>query len=230
MKRPSAAARQPILIVVEVGTTKTKYYVHRSLLIEHSEFFKKALSGQWKEAQEGVVTVDDVDCSTFDIFVNWMYTQRLPEDDDEWSNGLGRGPRMIGEPILMRVKAMVLGDRILAPVFEREVRHGLIRELVDERGLCYEPIIYAFANLPSEHPILDLMVDVHCCDFVESGDTKTNGELERRHRLPHEFLLRTMFRYARLMKDDSRETQLYACDYHETALKEEKYYCCDSDI
>jgi hypothetical protein len=52
------------MAIVEVGATKTKYHIHRALLITHSEYFKKALSGPWKEAQEGIVTPEDIDCET----------------------------------------------------------------------------------------------------------------------------------------------------------------------
>jgi hypothetical protein len=47
-----------------MSETKKKFYIHRSLLVEHSEYFQKAFNGPWKEAQEGVVTLEDVDCNT----------------------------------------------------------------------------------------------------------------------------------------------------------------------
>ena len=58
----STAVRESVLAVIKVGADKTKYIVHRSLLMKHSEYFRKALTGSWKEAQEGVVTLEDVDC------------------------------------------------------------------------------------------------------------------------------------------------------------------------
>ena len=60
--RYSTAARESALIIVNVSASRIKYTVHRSLLVRHSEYFKKALTGSWKEAQEGVVTLKDVDC------------------------------------------------------------------------------------------------------------------------------------------------------------------------
>lgn len=34
------------------------------LLHEHSEYFKRALNGSWKEAEDKVVCLDDVDCGS----------------------------------------------------------------------------------------------------------------------------------------------------------------------
>ena len=51
-------------VIVEIGRERVKYYVHGPLLAQHSEYFKGALNGSWKEAQEGVVSLEDVDCET----------------------------------------------------------------------------------------------------------------------------------------------------------------------
>lgn len=40
------AAREGIAIV-EVGVSKTRYYVHKSILTRHSEYFERALRGPW---------------------------------------------------------------------------------------------------------------------------------------------------------------------------------------
>jgi hypothetical protein len=38
------------MVVVGVGTSGRKYHIHKALLTEHSEYFKKALNGPWKES------------------------------------------------------------------------------------------------------------------------------------------------------------------------------------
>ena len=52
------------VIAVEVDAERVKHYVHRALLEEHSEYFKRALNGSWKEAEDKTVCLDDVECST----------------------------------------------------------------------------------------------------------------------------------------------------------------------
>lgn len=44
------------MATVLIGPHKTKYLVHKTLLICHSEYFAKALSGPWTEAEERMVT------------------------------------------------------------------------------------------------------------------------------------------------------------------------------
>jgi len=80
-----------------------KHYIHKVLLEEHSEYFQKALNGPWKEAEDKVVILDDVDCHSckyvvtpphcdeladinlVSIFVNWLYTRKLPGLTEAWS-------------------------------------------------------------------------------------------------------------------------------------------------
>jgi hypothetical protein len=50
------------VVTVEVGPERVKHLVHKALLEENSEYFKKALNGPWKEAEDKVLCLDDVDC------------------------------------------------------------------------------------------------------------------------------------------------------------------------
>lgn len=51
-------------MTVEVGASKMKYPIHRLLLEDQSEYFKRALNGPWKESQNGMVPLEDVECGT----------------------------------------------------------------------------------------------------------------------------------------------------------------------
>jgi hypothetical protein len=46
-----------------MGPDRTKHLVHQALLVESSEYFKKALSGRWSESEDGV-ELADVECDT----------------------------------------------------------------------------------------------------------------------------------------------------------------------
>ncbi|KAI2485654.1 BTB domain containing protein [Pyrenophora tritici-repentis] len=217
--RASTAARSSALVIVEVGAEKTKYTVHRSFLTEHSEYFRKALTGSWKEAQEGVVTLEDVDCDGFNIFVDWMYTRKLPRipvkhDDSDDSDDLG-------DSNISMLKALVPGDRILALNFHRAVRDAIIEDLIVN---CpwYKAIIYGFANLPKDHPVLDLMVASHCLDYTDNDDTKENGDFQRRSQLPVDFLIRVMLRYSFMKSQDWSKCILDPCDYHGHVSEEDR--------
>ncbi|KAI4937144.1 uncharacterized protein J4E92_001871 [Alternaria infectoria] len=222
MKRPSEAAQEPVFVIVEVGDTKTRYHVHRSLLVEHSEYFKKALNGPWKEAQDGVVTLEDVECSTFSIFVDWVYSQSLPKKGSEWCDE--ENDMRLANAQLARTKALVFGDRMLSPLFYRMVRDSLIDHLIEQTAY-YEAVSYGFAHLPKDHAILDLFVESHCRVFGDSSDTAGNGELELRASLPHDFLMRVILRYSQIAQSVLPDDDIEPCDYHGHADEEEKKQC-----
>ncbi|KAI4630527.1 hypothetical protein J4E80_001465 [Alternaria sp. BMP 0032] len=226
MKRPSEAAQEPVFVIVEVGDTKTKYHIHRSLLVEHSDYFKKASNGPWKEAQEGVVKLEDVECSTFSIFVDWVYTQTLPKTCLEWCDGKREdySTQMEGKAQLARTKALIFGDRVLSPAFYEATRDSLINHLI-KKSTLYEAVIHGFAHLPKDHAILNLFVEKHCRDYEDADDTVENGELVLRSSLPHDFLMRVMIRYSRFKKEGVPQNDVNPCDYHGHANEEEKKQC-----
>jgi hypothetical protein len=69
--------------------------------------------------------------------------------------------------------------------------------------------VYAFASLPSDSPILQLLVDIHCNYFKEPHARETSGH---ENELPREYLVRIKQRRAGLEKDE--RVILSECDYH----------------
>jgi hypothetical protein len=49
------------VVIVEIGAERKKYCIHKALLVHHSKYFNGALRGSWKEAREGLVTLEDVE-------------------------------------------------------------------------------------------------------------------------------------------------------------------------
>jgi hypothetical protein len=87
--RDVSSAEREGFVAVDVGTRCRRFYVHKALLMEHSEFFKKALQGTWKEATDGIVILEDIKPAIFDIFVGWLHTGEIPEEkDDEESDNV----------------------------------------------------------------------------------------------------------------------------------------------
>jgi hypothetical protein len=48
-------------VIVEIGPERKQYELHKALLIHHSEYFSKAFQGSWKEADEGVIRLSDIE-------------------------------------------------------------------------------------------------------------------------------------------------------------------------
>lgn len=55
----SDAAREGGFVTVIIE--QTEYKVHKLLLAQHSEYFKRALNGSWRESEEGRIPLEDVD-------------------------------------------------------------------------------------------------------------------------------------------------------------------------
>ncbi|KAI5212715.1 hypothetical protein AUEXF2481DRAFT_31217 [Aureobasidium subglaciale EXF-2481] len=67
--------RNPVTLVV--GAKKKSYTLHKDLLIFYSDFFRAALYGSFKEAEEQRVELPEVDEEVFETFQLWLYTRRL---------------------------------------------------------------------------------------------------------------------------------------------------------
>ncbi|KAF2625380.1 hypothetical protein BU25DRAFT_473967 [Macroventuria anomochaeta] len=127
---------------------------------QHSEYFRKALSGPWKEADEGCVRLEDVESGPFNIFVDWLYSEKIAQQDDNPPDEKGARD--------MELEAIALGDRFLAPAFVRALhRHFVDRQFarsVTESNKDLAPpfsvIICAFSKLAKEDPNLDMLVDL----------------------------------------------------------------------
>ena len=167
------------------------------------------------------------------IFVDWVYSQRLPKNDSEWcdeedeeyeEDEEDEEDMRLAKAQLARTKALVFGDRMLSPVFHKTVRDSLVEHII-ERGAYYEAVIYAFVNFPKDHTILDLFVEMHCRTFYNSLDTVKNGELELRASLPHAFLMRVNIRYSQIAELVLPDEELKPCDYHGHADENEKKQC-----
>lgn len=51
-------------ICVLVGPEKKAYNIHEAILTHHSEYFRNALRGPWKEADEGIIPLGGVEIET----------------------------------------------------------------------------------------------------------------------------------------------------------------------
>jgi hypothetical protein len=71
-------------IEVHVGKEESfkKYIVHTGLVTEWSEFFARALNGQWKESDENITTLPEDDQEVFELYLQLIYTNTVPVDED----------------------------------------------------------------------------------------------------------------------------------------------------
>ncbi|KAJ4361299.1 hypothetical protein N0V95_002001 [Ascochyta clinopodiicola] len=215
------AVRDGELVTINVEAGFSEYKVHKKLLVEHLEYFTRE--------PENYISLEDVESDVFDIFIDWLYTQELPQKAIEWVSDEQHpacytelytedthtaGEYFRWEKQLQQTKAYVFGGRFQSPAFQKAVYKTILDELDDLP--FYEAVTWAFANLPAEDPLLQLMVDANCHSFSKESDSPQ--EVEDRKQLPHEFLVRVMLRYGDLVSKHDREP-LDAANYQ---LRDEK--------
>jgi hypothetical protein len=118
---------------------------------------------------------------TVDIFVQWIYTQKL----------MNIGAYACPHFQISHIKAAILGDRFQSSEYTKVVRYELVSVFVksplESSG---EAAIYAFKNLPADDPLLDLLVDTATKHWKLYEDREELEDMEER--LLKAFLFRFM--------------------------------------
>ncbi|KAH4107729.1 hypothetical protein HBI56_169460 [Parastagonospora nodorum] len=199
------------IVTVEIGPDQKKYYVHKALLVHHSEYFKRALRGAWKEAHKDLVTIEDVEPVVFNIFLHWLYTQQIPNslDYEEWDQVMGTKGTSDLEDAMTRVQAYSFGDRFLVPNFRRTMNEAfvdmMVADVLPDPSKVDDLVVWAFENVPSDRPLLQLLVNQFCDDWNNFPVSAT--EIEALKTLPGSFLARVVTRYNQLKNYPNNDIQ-----------------------
>ena len=200
-------------IIVKVGSEGKEYTLHKSLLAHHSGYFRGSLSGNFKETDDGVIPLDDVDTDAFEVFVDWMYKDRLPQCVHRIFrvNGFDAGNEA---QISIRYRAYVLADRLIIPGLKK----ALLKVTFDRYSVGGRPglwlVVYFFNNLPEEDPMLRLLVDGHC---INNGVNvaREGVSIARLEQLPANFLVRVMHKLEDLTHIDKADWVLRLENYEQ---------------
>lgn len=80
------------MAIIIAGPEKTKFTVHKSILLEASPWFRAALNGNFKEAASGRVMMLEDDRGQVEYFVQWLYFG--PANEMTPAHGPGRTARI----------------------------------------------------------------------------------------------------------------------------------------
>ncbi|KAF3033787.1 hypothetical protein E8E11_003628 [Didymella keratinophila] len=202
------------MATVVIGSSQTKYLVHKALIVHHSEYFAKALSGPWIEVEERVITVAGVGEEEFNLFVHWLYTQQISTERHAMKSVVRRpdAPEDHMGMILVLVQAYALGDRILASTFRTKPSWP------DRQVSILPTITYAFTDISNNRNILQFLTDKFCGSYEpEDGD---HDEQDALSELPPTFTARVVRRLACLRDGELRDGR-----YIEHATDEEHKSC-----
>jgi hypothetical protein len=81
---PTKGFRYRGFIEVKVGEGEAQrtFGVHETLIINRSLFFKKAISGSWREAEDREVALPDDEPEVFALYIHYLYTGTLAAKPD----------------------------------------------------------------------------------------------------------------------------------------------------
>ncbi|KAI4641159.1 hypothetical protein J4E93_008037 [Alternaria ventricosa] len=226
------AAAQGEIVTIFIGPEKKRYNIHKDIICHHSEYFRAAFNGRWKESDEGV-TLEDVEVDVFNLFVHWLYAEEIPPHWESLSEIVEPGLNLDDSAwddystAMLLLKASVFGDRFLTPAFHRLAHNTFVNRFVvapgDHSSMSYYMVIWIYDNLLTSSPLVDLAVELQCIVWNTENDDKEEKLLWPQ--LPHAFLLAVMTRYSELKEEKCSDIELKACDYHLHASEEEKKAC-----
>jgi hypothetical protein len=110
-------------VEAETGATKT-FYVHEAVLTSTSEFLKAALKKEWKEGQERIIYLNEMDPDRFELYLTWKYGGPIFEPPAEADNAMYHIPCSL----------VALGERIMDRQYQNR--------LVDGIYYCYQPTVF----------------------------------------------------------------------------------------
>ncbi|KAH4412453.1 hypothetical protein HBH92_112180 [Parastagonospora nodorum] len=183
-------------VTLEIGPYHLKYSVHKALLVYHSEYFHNALRDSWKEGKENLIVLEDVEPEPVNIFLHWLYTGSLPSlvDYAEWARIGGIGS------VETQIKAYAFADRFLAHEFRRTINNNVAEQMRLKDNFLVSDILamarIAFSSIPSDRPLLQLIVDEHCTFWKNCCE-----EPSRLTDFPPAFLARVTRRLCELLED-----------------------------
>jgi hypothetical protein len=116
-------------VTVIVAKSKT-FYIHFDLLVAESERFSAALKGNFKEAQDNAIMIEDEDPEIFGFFLEYIYRDR---------SILSRKIAHYSEYVsLARLYSM--GDRLIAPRFKAHCLWRFTESFSKETAISEESI------------------------------------------------------------------------------------------
>jgi hypothetical protein len=120
-------------VVVGSEDNIAMWNIPKALLSHHSEFFRVACNGPFKEGLENKIILSDINSEAFQDFVHWMYFGNLPRF-------LGAYIQFGDSMLYSGWTLWIFGDRILAGEFKNTVMrdiHSAHTEPCDDRACVY---------------------------------------------------------------------------------------------
>lgn len=132
------------IVMVFVGGSTTPTPVHRELIAASSEFFAKALNGNFRE-RDGIVRLIDQSPTDFACYVQWLYYDRFDVDP--------------ARPWTQSLRLNVMGSFLQDRCFRNATIDTFIVNNQTKGGFPVTLAAPAFEQLPKSSPFRKLLID-----------------------------------------------------------------------
>ncbi|TVY44556.1 hypothetical protein LOCC1_G003358 [Lachnellula occidentalis] len=125
-KRPSFMGPQTMVKVnvsLKADDKKQEFLVYKEFICYYSPVFAAAFNGNFEESANQSIDIVDVSPRVFGLFINWLYTQNVVQDQD---NAPTTG--VLGD-------LWLLGDRFLIPRLQNETLVALEQRRSEKRKI-----------------------------------------------------------------------------------------------
>ncbi|PSN63984.1 hypothetical protein BS50DRAFT_637304 [Corynespora cassiicola Philippines] len=188
----------PTDAVVYAGPELKKYCLFASQLISNSTFFFEKFNSPYNPSRKyyPVITLPEVDSGTFTAFKHSMFSQRLARWED-WDlyYPSPRTASLSGTPY--RRQARILDFYIFAHDYGcKSFKQHVLKEAhgyYTETSPWYRDVKRAWEKLPSDDPLLTLLVDSQVETWPDRDEVEESPEDVEA--VPKEFLWRVMRRF-----------------------------------
>ena len=203
-------------VTLLVGPEKTVFTMHKGLLCAVSSYFKAALEGDFKEAQEQTIELSEDDPQAMKYFQLWLYTQEILDEGENVSSMDWR----------LLIGLYLLGEVRMIHKLQNEVIDLIIRKNPQETGFPLQVMYEIYDKTCPMSPLRRIVVDMSARlgDLDEwSWDFADGGERAQRDFLKDLVLAL----YKDRGKRQVRNVWKVRCDYHVHAEGEPR---CSEDV
>ncbi|THX84082.1 hypothetical protein D6D04_02635 [Aureobasidium pullulans] len=233
------------MATIIVGSQKKKFGVHQALICDRSQYFNKAFTGSFQEAETGIVELKDVSPVLFQIFVGWLYYDKLiytvldegssvAEDFENLETSIEidlDGPDVVGQdpstwPYHVIIELYMFADRFDIEALRIDTLDVFIDStLANQRIMLISNAVYIWAHTHVSSPLSKFLVhELAYQSAYEKGATWW-------HWLPKEMLIEVLTTLGRRVPTNLRKA-CYKKGLTENGVKDLKAHgmCGSQDI
>lgn len=179
------------------------------ILCHHSGYFRKAFGFDGLEAKSNTITLEDVDETTFQHFLRYIYLQKLPFDVADWRKiDVGKLEEAARLFIFAEIYDLIELRRHCVQVFILAEQNGV---WISSKG-DLSILSLVFNNVPETSSLYRLLADIEVYKLTLETEEKTRMWIEA---VPTSLVVRKLSLESDGDRDRRKGQVLYPCVYHE---------------